>query len=243
MRKRILLVEDDDELRKVLSAYLTRSGYDALLLPDTQELDSFIERHAPHLIVLDVMMPGEDGLAACRRVRGRGENVPIIMLSARDEVVDRVVGLELGADDYVPKPFDPRELVARIEAVLRRRSTVPGAPQSTSGIIRFGACELDPATRRLLRDGRNVPLTTGEFALLHAFVQHANRPLKRDRLLELARSDDEDVNDRAIDVQVYRLRRLIEPDPSDPCYIQTVWGAGYVFVPDGVLRSKPRERV
>jgi two-component system phosphate regulon response regulator OmpR len=243
MRKRILLVDDDDELRKVLSAYLTRNGYDTLLLPDTRELDSFIERHAPHLIVLDVMMPGEDGLAACRRVRGRGENVPIIMLSARDEVVDRVVGLELGADDYVPKPFDPRELVARIEAVLRRRSAVPGAPQPASGTIRFGACELDPATRRLMRDGRNVALTTGEFALLHALVQHANRPLKRDRLLELARSDDEEVNDRAIDVQVHRLRRLVEPDPSNPCYIQTVWGAGYVFVPDGVPRSKSKERV
>src|ERR1700681_2391346 len=117
MRKKILVIDDDTELRKVLSAYLTRAGYDVLLLPDTGELDTFITRHAPHLIVLDVMMPGEDGLAACRRVRAREENTPIIMLSARDETIDRVVGLELGADDYVPKPFDPRELVARIEAV------------------------------------------------------------------------------------------------------------------------------
>jgi two-component system phosphate regulon response regulator OmpR len=227
----------------VLSAYLTRHGYDVLLLPDTQALDSFVERRAPHLIVLDVMMPGEDGLAACRRLRGRGENIPVIILSARDEVVDRVVGLELGADDYVPKPFDPRELVARIEAVLRRRSTVPGAPQTESGVIRFGVYELDPATRQLSKDNRNVALSTGEFALLHALVRHANRPLKRDRLLELARGDDADINDRAIDVQVHRLRRLIEPDPANPCYIQTVWGAGYVFVPDGAQRNKPKERI
>ena len=243
MRKKILVVDDDDELRKVLSAYLTRSGYDVLLLPDTKELDSFIARHAPHLVVLDVMMPGEDGLAACRRVRGQGENVPIIILSARDEVVDRVVGLELGADDYLPKPFDPRELVARIEAVLRRRSTIPGAPQTASGAVRLGACEFDPATRQLLKDGRRTALSTGEFALLHALVQHANRPLKRDRLLELARGNDENISDRAIDVQIHRLRRLIEPDPAHPCYLQTVWGAGYVFVPDGVPRTMPKEHL
>jgi two-component system phosphate regulon response regulator OmpR len=241
MRKKILVVDDDAELRKVLSAYLTRAGYDVLLLPDTRELDTFITRHAPHLIVLDVMMPGEDGLAACRRVRAREENTPMIMLSALDETIDRVAGLDVGADDYVPKPVDPRELVARIEAVLRRRNAVPGAPQTDSGVFEFAGLRFDPAMRQLMKADKPIALSTAEFALLNALVRHANRPLKRDRLLELACGDDADVNDRAIDVQVHRLRRLIEPDPSNPCYIQTVWGAGYVFVPDGVQR-RPRER-
>lgn len=236
MSKRILVVDDDDELRKGLSAYLTRSGYDVLMLAQTQELDAFIKRHAPHLVLLDLMMPCEDGLTACRRVRARGEDVPIIIVSARGDVIDRVLGLEMGADDYIAKPFEPRELVARIEAVLRRRGALPGAPQAADRIC-FGRCELDPETRLLTRDDCNVPLTTSEFALLHALTQHPNRPLTRERLLYLARSGDEDINDRAIDVQVHRLRRLIEPDPSHPCYIQTIRGAGYVFVPNGAQRG------
>lgn len=232
--KKILLVDDDPELRQLLATYLGRHGLDVLLLPDTRQLDSYLERYQPHLVVLDLMMPGEDGLAACRRLRGRGETVPIIMLTARDEPVDRIVGLEMGADDYVGKPFDPRELVARIEAVLRRGVQHAAAPVVAPGsAYRFGEWVFDRATRRLEHHGEVVVLTSGEFALLNALINNAGRPMKRERLLELTRGDDSESFDRAIDVQIHRLRRLIEVDPAQPRFLQTVWGVGYVFVPDG----------
>jgi two-component system phosphate regulon response regulator OmpR len=220
-------------LRQLLATYLGRHGFDTLLLPDTRQLDAYLERYQPHLLVLDLMMPGEDGLAACRRLRARGETLPVIMLTARDEPVDRVLGLEMGADDYVGKPFDPRELVARIEAVLRRGARPPASPDPEGGIYRFGVWTFDRATRQLLRDGEPVALTSGEFALLNVLVTNANRPMKRERLLELTRGDESESFDRAIDVQMHRLRRLIEADHTHPRYLQTVWGVGYVFVPDG----------
>jgi len=230
--KKILLVDDDPELRQLLATYLGRHGVDTLLLPDTRQLDAYLDRYQPQLIVLDLMMPGEDGLAACRRLRARGETRPIIMLTARDEPVDRVIGLEMGADDYVGKPFDPRELVARIDAVLRRGTQTAAAPVLQGGVFRFGDWSFDRATRQLSRAGESVALTSGEFALLNALVSNAGRPMKRERLLELTRGDDSESFDRAIDVQIHRLRRLIEEDPSHPRYLQTVWGVGYVFVPD-----------
>ncbi len=230
--KKILLVDDDPELRQLLATYLGRHGFDTLLLPDTRQLDAYLDRYQPQLIVLDLMMPGEDGLAACRRLRARGETCPIIMLTARDEPVDRVIGLEMGADDYVGKPFDPRELVARIDAVLRRGTQTAAAPVLQGGVLRFGEWGFDRATRQLSRAGESVALTSGEFALLNALVSNAGRPMKRERLLELTRGDDSESFDRAIDVQIHRLRRLIEEDPSHPRYLQTVWGVGYVFVPD-----------
>lgn len=234
VRKKILVVDDDPELRRLLSAYLTRNGYEALLLPDTRQVDVYLERYQPHLMVLDLMMPGEDGLALCRRLRGRGEMIPVIMLTARDESIDRIVGLELGADDYLGKPFDPRELLARIEAVLRRHaSVVPAAPLPDAATYRFGPFEFDRAARQLRRGDENITLTSGEFALLNVFVRNANKPLKRERLLELSKGEDAESFDRAIDVQVFRLRRLIEEDPSQPRFLQTVWGVGYVFVPGG----------
>ncbi len=231
--KKILLVDDDPELRQLLATYLGRHGFDTLLLPDTRQLDAYLERYQPHLIVLDLMLPGEDGLAACRRLRGRGETRPIIMLTARDEPVDRVIGLEMGADDYVGKPFDPRELVARIEAVLRRGTQPAAAPDPKGGVIHFGHWQLDRGTRQLSREGETVALSSGEFALLNTLVANANRPMKRERLLELTRGDESESFDRAIDVQIHRLRRLLEADPAHPRYLQTVWGVGYVFVPDG----------
>jgi two-component system phosphate regulon response regulator OmpR len=231
--KKILLVDDDPELRQLLATYLGRHGFDTLLLPDTRQLDAYLERYQPHLVVLDLMLPGEDGLAACRRLRGRGETRPIIMLTARDEPVDRVIGLEMGADDYLGKPFDPRELVARIEAVLRRGAPPASAPDAQGGVLHFGDWRLDRATRQLSRDGQAVALTSGEFGLLNALVANANRPMKRERLLELTRGDESESFDRAIDVQIHRLRRLLEADPAHPRYLQTVWGVGYVFVPDG----------
>jgi two-component system phosphate regulon response regulator OmpR len=229
VKRRLLIVDDDAELRQLLSTYLTRHGFDVLLLPNTGQLDQYLDRYSPHLIVLDLMMPGEDGLAACRRMRGRGESLPIIMLTARDEPVDRIVGLEMGADDYVGKPFEPRELLARIEAVLRRNPS--SAFDGLSKPFRFGPFECDFEARELRRDGKAVALTGGEFALLTVLIRHANRPLKRERLLELTRGGESDSLDRAIDMQVYRLRRAIEDDPGHPRYIRTIWGVGYVFVP------------
>ena len=232
--RRLLVVDDDGELRQLLSAYLSRHGYDVLLLPGTDQLDAYLDRYNPHLVILDLMMPGEDGLAACRRLRGRGDTTPVIMLTARDETIDRIVGLEMGADDYLGKPFEPRELLARVEAVLRRHAT--SSFEGAAKPFVFGPFECNFASRQLTRNGVPVVLTGGEFVLLSALIRNANRPLKRERLLELTRGgpvdSPRDSLDRAIDMQIYRLRRAIEDDPSRPRHIRTIWGVGYVFVPD-----------
>jgi DNA-binding response OmpR family regulator len=234
--QKILVVDDDVRLRDLLTRYLGEQGFQVASLADAREIDKKLQRDPPHLIVLDLMLPGEDGLSVCRRLRGAGETVPIIMLTAKGEEVDRIVGLEMGADDYLPKPFNPRELVARIHAVLRRQldRLAPGAP-GDEGSVPFGPFALDLSARALLRDGTSIALTTGEFALLKVFVQHPRQPLAREKLMMLARGRDHEVFDRAIDVQVSRLRKLIEPDPANPRFIQTVWGFGYVYVPDLAL--------
>jgi DNA-binding response OmpR family regulator len=239
---KILVVDDDPRLRDLLVRYLTEQGFQAHALPDARELDKKLQRDPPHLLVLDLMMPGEDGLAVCRRLRGSGETVPIIMLTAKGEDVDRIVGLEMGADDYLPKPFNPRELVARIHAVLRRHTEhlAPGAPAS-EGKVSFGPYVLDLSTRTLFRGDAPIALTTGEFGLLKVLVMHPRQPLAREKLMLLARGRDHDVFDRAIDVQISRLRKLVEPDPSSPRYIQTVWGFGYVFVPDEAKDEAPAD--
>jgi DNA-binding response OmpR family regulator len=237
---KILVVDDDVRLRDLLTRYLAEQGFTVSALPDTTQLDRRLQRDPPHLLVLDLMLPGEDGLAACRRLRAAGETVPIIMLTAKGEDVDRIVGLEMGADDYLPKPFNPRELVARIHAVLRRHGErpAPGAP-TTEGRVPFGGHTLDLAARTLERDGEVKALTTGEFSLINVVVHHPRMPLAREKLMLLARGRDHEVFDRAIDVQVSRLRKLIEPDPSTPRYIQTVWGFGYVYVPEGAPADSP----
>jgi two-component system phosphate regulon response regulator OmpR len=229
---KILVIDDDVRLRDLLSRYLTEQGFQVATLPDARDIDRKLQRDPPHLIVLDLMLPGEDGLSVCRRLRAARESVPIVMLTAKGEDVDRIVGLEMGADDYLPKPFNPRELVARIHAVLRRQTErlAPGAP-AAEGRMAFGPFELDLAARTLANGDTTIHLTTGEFALVKVFVQHPREPLAREKLTLLARGRDHDVFDRAIDVQVSRLRKLIEPDPANPRYIQTVWGFGYVFVP------------
>ncbi len=233
--QRILIIDDDARLRELLLRYLGEQGFDARAVHDGAAMDKALRVGRFHLLVLDLMLPGEDGLAILRRLRGAGENVPVILLTAKGDDIDRIIGLEMGADDYLPKPFNPRELVARINAVLRRKSSQPvGAPDAEEKSVAFGDCELNLATRVLTRSGAPLSLTTGEFALLKALVTHPRHPLSRDKLMELARGRELDPFDRAIDVQVSRLRKLIEPDHAKPRFIQTVWGHGYVFVPDGI---------
>jgi two-component system phosphate regulon response regulator OmpR len=232
---RILVVDDDLRLRDLLNRYLSEQGFSVHVAQDAAAMDKLLARERFDLIVLDLMMPGEDGLSVCRRLRGAKDTIPIIMLTAKGDDVDRIVGLEMGADDYLPKPFNPRELVARIHAVLRRRTAPlpPGAPAIEEGQMSFGQVTVDLATRALTRAGTTISLTTGEFALLKVLLAHPRVPLSRDKLMELARGREYEVFDRAIDVQISRLRKLVEPDPGHPVHIQTVWGFGYVFVPDG----------
>ena len=193
-----------------------------------------MERENFHLLVLDLMLPGEDGLSICRRLRQQDNEIPIIMLTAKGDEVDRIIGLEMGADDYLPKPFNPRELLARIRAVLRRKSKeLPGAPTQEETLVKFGPFVFNLATREMHKGDQLMPLTSGEFAVLKVLVSHAREPLSRDKLMNIARGRDYSAMERSIDVQVSRLRRMIEDDPTNPRYIQTVWGLGYVFVPDG----------
>lgn len=233
---KIVIVDDDAQTRALLERYLKKEGYSVATASDGRRLDEILASQPAKLVILDLMLPGEDGLSICRRLRAKGDTVPIIMLTAKGDEVDRIVGLEVGADDYLPKPFSPRELVARMNAVLRRpQSALPhGAPQAKTGVIRFGRCELDLGTRRLTRSGKAAALTTGEFAVLHALLTRPRESLSRDKLMDLARGREHGVYDRSMDVQVSRLRRIVEEDPSQPRYLQTVWGFGYVFVPDDI---------
>ena len=235
---KILVVDDDMRLRALLERYLVEQGYQVRAAGNAEQMDRLLERENFHLLVLDLMLPGEDGLSICRRLRQQGSQLPIIMLTAKGDEVDRIIGLELGADDYLPKPFNPRELLARIKAVMRRQvQEVPGAPSQQEEVITFGEFSLNLATREMTRGEEAISLTSGEFAVLKVLVSHPREPLSRDKLMNLARGRDYSALERSIDVQVSRLRRLIEVDPASPRYIQTVWGLGYVFVPDGSARK------
>jgi len=230
---KILILDDDAELRGLLQRYLGSNGLVVRALENAGQLDRLLEREPVDLLVLDLMMPGEDGLSICRRLRVRGETIPILMLTARGDPVDRIVGLEMGADDYLPKPFDPRELLARIHALLRRQAMFGALPAvARQEVLRFGPYTLDPLARRLLHEGREIELTGSELALLCALASHAGRPLGRERLMELAHGRDHEASGRSVDVQILRLRRLIEDDPGAPRYIRTVWGVGYMFTVD-----------
>lgn len=232
--EKILIVDDDERLRRLLERFLTEQGFRVRGVENAEQMDRMLARELFNLVVLDLMMPGEDGLSVCRRLREGNNQIPIIMLTAKGDEASRIQGLELGADDYLAKPFNPRELLARIKAVLRRQSSsVPGAPGSEEADVTFGDYSLSLATRELSKGDQVHMLTTGEFAVLKALVEHAREPLTRDKLMNLARGREWDALERSIDVQISRLRRMIEPDPSKPRYIQTVWGVGYVFVPDG----------
>ena len=236
----ILVVDDDQRLRDLLNRYLGEQGFGVQAVPSAPAMDKVMSKEDVDMIILDLMLPGEDGMSVCRRLRASGRRTPIIMLTAKGDEADRIAGLDVGADDYLPKPFNPRELVARIKAVLRRQTPVaspPGAPDDSRKPVQFGPFEINLSTRTLTRDDKQLGLTTGEFAMLKTLVTHPRIPLSRDRLMELARGREYGVFDRSIDVQVSRLRRLLEEDPAHPRYIQTVWGVGYVFVPDD---DKPR---
>ncbi len=234
-QKKILVVDDDARLRDLLRRYLSEQGFAVFVAENGAAMNKLWQRERFDLMVLDLMLPGEDGLAICRRLRGSRDTTPIIMLTAKGEDVDRIVGLEMGADDYLPKPFNPRELLARIQAVLRRRGPEehPGAPSQEPEVVMFGPWTLNLATRTLSKEGETVPLTTGEFSVLKVFARHPRMPLSRDKLMELARGREYEAFDRSLDVQISRLRKLLEADPSKPVFIQTVWGLGYVFIPDG----------
>lgn len=228
---RILLVDDDARLRELLLRYLQSQGFEAKGVGDGVQMRQALDRSHYDLIVLDLMLPGEDGLDICRRLRGQGDSTPIVMLTAKGDEIDRIVGLEIGADDYLPKPVNPRELLARIRSVLRRARPMAGAPQSEGGEIRFGAFRLDLGRRELSRNGELLRLTSGEFAVLTVLLRHPRQPLSRDRLMSLARGREHEAFERSMDVTIARLRRLLEEDVRHPRILQTVWGVGYVYVP------------
>ncbi len=244
---RVLVVDDDPALRELLTEYLGASGFTVDGAADGVQMRERMAATWPDVLVLDLRLPGEDGLSLARDLRRRSD-LPILMLSARGEEIDRVIGLEVGADDYLAKPFGPRELLARLRALLRRvqpgsaqapaaaappPATVALAPAPVCAALRFGPFVLDAAAWRLTRNGEEVPVTSAEFALLKVFAQHPQRVLSRDDLIERLKGYERDAFDRSIDTRVTRLRRKIEPDPARPVYIRTVRGEGYLFNPRG----------
>ncbi len=241
---KILIVDDDIQMQKLLTRYLSEQGYDAEAVGDGKEMDAWLETQQANLIILDLMLPGEDGLSLARRIRNQ-RSTPIIMLSARGEEMDKIIGLEVGADDYLAKPFNPRELLARIRAVLRRGCDLTHGKDgeipadnnnarvsSNDNLIKFGDYRLDSKNQILLCNNKEVDLTSGEMSLLIIFATHPSRVLNRDQLMDMLSGGDSDPFDRSIDVRITRLRRKINDSGSNPRYIRTVWGQGYRFTPE-----------
>ena len=227
----LLLIDDDPKILELTAAYLRDQEFTVYTGKNGKDLDELLKKYAADLIILDLMMPEESGLQICQRLRVNEVVIPIIMLTAKGDEVDRIVGLEMGADDYLPKPFNPRELLARINAIIRRKETF----SIKSGIksINFGGFVFDIQNRNLSKDGKNIAITTGEFNLLKVFAERPKQPLSRDQIMQLARGKELDVFDRSIDVQISRIRKLIEDDPNSPKFLLTKWGFGYIFDPDG----------
>ena len=221
----LLVVDDDSETRELLSLYLGQQGFDVAVVEDGTAMDAWLADNTTDLVILDLMLPGEDGLSIARRLQ-RDHKLPIVMISARGEELDRIVGLEVGADDYLPKPFNPRELLARVRAVLRRSGPAAEASPSADACFRFGDFRFDEQKRLLYRGSEEVELSKAEFDLLQVFIGHPNRVLSRDLIMDLLSGGDRDPFDRSIDVRVTRLRHKIEDDPSIPRLIRTVWGIG-----------------
>ncbi len=230
----IIVVDDDQGLRDLLQRYLSEQGFEVATASDARQMDQLLGQRLPDLLILDLMLPAEDGLSIARRLRAQSD-LPIIILSARGDEIDRIIGLEMGADDYLPKPFNPRELLARIHAVLRRKkqsenTDAPGRHE----LFHFGPYVLNLATRQLFRQEdkgkhREILLTSGEFNLLRLFVSHANRVLSRDQLMDMLKGYERSPFDRSIDIRVTRLRKKIENNPKEPRFLKTVWGKGYLF--------------
>jgi DNA-binding response OmpR family regulator len=229
---KLLVVDDDPEILELTQEYLSQQGFAVDCVESGEAMMAFLEQNTVDLIILDLMLPGEHGLNLARNLKRDGD-VPIIIVSAQGDDVDRIVGLEVGADDYIAKPSNPRELLARVRAVLRRARRSPDARGDDGEQVRFGPFVLDTAAHQLTRDGNQVPLTSGEFDLLAILAEHPNKVLHRDRILDLLTGAERSPFDRSIDVRVTRLRSKIEPDPSNPIYIKTIWGKGYMFCPDG----------
>lgn len=228
----LLVVDDDPEIRELTEAYLSQQGFDVACVATGEAMDAYLQEHNVDLIILDLMLPGEHGLSIARRLKNES-NVPVVIVSAQGDDIDRIVGLEVGADDYLAKPFNPRELLARIRAVLRRARSGGGNDGASQSKIHFGKFALDMSSHQLSTADTLVPLTSGEFDLLAILVTHPNKVLDRDRILDLLTGAERSPFDRSIDVRVTRLRGKIESDPSVPVFIKTIWGKGYMFCPDG----------
>ena len=234
--KTILIIEDNEDIRENVVEILMLSEYKTLTAKNGKEGIEAAQKNIPDLIVCDIMMPGVDGYGVLHVLHKdpSTQNIPFIFLTSKSERSDFRSAMEMGADDYITKPFNPRELLARIRAVLRRQANeLPGAPSQEEAVIAFGKFKLNLGTREMFREDEPMPLTSGEFAVLKALVSHPREPLSRDKLMNLARGREYSAMERSIDVQISRLRRMVEEDPAHPRYIQTVWGLGYVFVPDG----------
>jgi two-component system OmpR family response regulator len=230
---RVLIVEDDREIREMVAEYLGDKGYEVHQAEGGSDMRAAVERELPDVVLLDIRLPGEDGLTLARYLRERYD-VGIIMVTGSADVIDRVVGLEVGADDYVTKPFDPRELLARVKSVMRRLQSRPAAPSANAAPahIPVGRCFLDVAAHRLLDvSGQDVPITSMEYELLKVFTEHPHKVLTRDQILTMTRNREWEPFDRSIDIRIARLRRKVEPNPEEPQAIRTVRGAGYMFVP------------
>ncbi len=226
----LLVVDDDSEVRELTGEYLRRQGFEVSLAEDGKAMDQALEKSQPDILVLDVMLPGEDGLSIARRLKASSK-LPIIMLSAHGEPVDRIIGLEVGADDYIAKPFNPRELLARVRAILRRLEPT-SAPS-----MRFAEFEVSLKSRSLRKAGKAIHLTRSEFDLLEVFITNPDRTLKRDQIIEALGGVEMTPFDRSVDVRVARLRAKIEANPAEPKHLKTVWGKGYLFAMDAGAES------
>jgi len=227
----VVLVDDDPRIRDLTAKYLTDQGLNILTADSGKSLDLLLKNNDINLIILDLMMPDETGLNICQRLRVNQVTIPIIMLTAKGDEVDRIIGLEMGADDYLPKPFNPRELLARITAILRRQDSAKVL--SKNKVVKFGDFIFNIEQRSLHRMDVEISITTGEYDLLKVFSERPMQPLSRDQIMQLSRGKELDVFDRSIDVQISRLRKLIEKDANKPAFLQTKWGFGYIFNPDG----------
>ncbi|SAK51770.1 two component transcriptional regulator [Caballeronia catudaia] len=227
---KIIVLDDEAELRNMLQRFLSSQGFEVRVVENGKRLDRYLQREPYDLLVLDWMMEPEDGLSVCKRLRAEGQTLPILMLTAKGDPVDKVVGLETGADDYLAKPFLPQELVARVRALLRRQKIAAGDPTLTQQIIRFGDFRLDLGKQKLYRKDESFEIHSAQMQLLSALGSSPNRAVSRDNLIARTRGRDHDALDRSIDVQVLRLRQIVEEDPGKPRFIKTVWGVGYMLL-------------